>query len=196
MFQNTTNNTIKIVILFLFSGLVFSSCAKKPSGVRATIKTQQTNLNPSVSAQADMQGASASADYKISTIAIPTQTSDGFVVDVELLNPSGQVLPLSTHHENGNSDSEGVYTDSQRGLQVHILARCSAQDNCSKYTIIVTTLRNNQEIYQAAAISFKDDCKFNAVSSSFNVGQFLQSLNELNNKYNIAPTGDGDSCTI
>lgn len=193
MFQSNTNKTMKYVVLTFISLVLLSSCAKKTSGVRATVKTEQTNLNPPVSAQADLQGASVNADYKISTIAIPTPTATGHVVDVELLTPSGESLPLITHHENGNTDSEGVYTDSTRGLQVKVQSRCSQQDDCSKYTIIVTTYRNNQAIYQAAAISFREDCKFNSVSASFNVGQFLQSLNELDNKYNVTPKYD--SCT-
>lgn len=193
MFLFNTNKSMKCILLVFISLSVLSSCAKKPSGVRATVKTEQTNLNPSVSAQADLQGASVNADYKISTIAIPTPTAAGHVVDVELLTPSGESLPLITHHENGIADSEGIYTDSQRGLQVKVQARCSQQDDCSKYTIIVTTFRDNQAIYQAAAISFKDDCKFNSVSASFNAGQFLQSLNEIDYKYDVTPKYD--SCT-
>lgn len=195
MFHISTNKSkitfLIILILSVFSG----SCAKKSSGVRATVKTQQTDMNPYVSEQANLQGAGANADYKISTITIPNSTSTGFSVDVELLTPSGESLPLTTRHENGNTDSEGVYTDSQRGLQVHVQARCS-RDNCFKYTIIVTTIRNNQAIYQASAISFKDDCKYHSVSASFNAGEFIKTLNEADYKYNPSPANDIDSCSI
>ncbi len=194
MSQISTDKIMKLILLSFLSLSLFTSCAKEPAGVRATVKTQQTNLNPAVSAQADQQAAGAKADYKISTIAIPTQTAAGFSVDVELSTPSGERLPLTTRHENGNIDSEGVYNDTARSLQVHVMARCS-QDNCTKYTVIVTTIRNNQAIYQATAISYKDDCKFHSVSASFNVGEFLKSLNEVDNKYSVSPKNDIESCS-
>ncbi|MEK6627029.1 MAG: hypothetical protein AABY53_00245 [Bdellovibrionota bacterium] len=189
MTGNKVKNGMNLVLITLLSMTILSSCAKKDDRIRATVKTQQTNLNPTVSAQADQQGASVSADYKIATVAIPTQTGSGFTVSVELQSPSGEILPLTTRHENGVLDSEGVYSDSQRGLQIYVQARCS-QDSCTKYTLIVTTFRNNQALYQAAAISYKDDCKFNSVSASYSAGSFIQSLNDAENKYNTQPQGD------
>lgn len=191
MTQIKTKQKLKLAMITLLFMSVLSSCAKKDGGIRASVKTQQTNLNPTVSAQADQQAAAVNADYKISSIAIPTptQTSIGFTVGVELQSPSGEIIPLTTRHENGTLDSEGVYTDSQRGLQIYVQARCS-QDNCFKYTLVVTSLRNNQAIYQSAAISYSDDCKFNAVSASYSAGSFIQNLNDADNKYNPAPRND------
>lgn len=192
MSQNKTQTHFKIMMFLILTVSVFSSCAKKESGVRATVKSQQTNLNPTISAQADQQAASMNANYKIATVSIPEATEAGYAVNVELTTPSGEVLPLRTRHENGNTDSEGVYNDTQRGLQVHVLARCS-QGDCYKYTLIVTTAKNNQAIYQALAISYKDDCKFNAVSASYSVGSFLMSLNDAEyaeSKYQVSPKND------
>jgi|GEM_PF-5270243 len=175
---------------------VLSSCAKKESGVKAAVKSQGSGLNPAVSAQADQQGAALGADYKIATISIPvaSETDSGYIVNAELLTPTGQTLPLTTRHENGQNDSEGVYTDSQKALQVYVQARCFA-DNCFNYTLIVTVYKNNQQIYQAAAISYKDDCKFNAISASYSVGSFLQGLNDLDNKHNPTPKNDSTTCS-
>lgn len=195
MFQTNTHKTMKLILLSFIFVTGFSACSKKPSGVRATVKSEQTNLNPSVSTPADQQAAAMNANYKISTISVPTDTTAGQTVDVELLTPSGQTLPLTTRHENGSLSSEGIYNDTQRGLQVHVLASCSA-DSCMKYMIMVTVIKSNQALYQSIGISFKNDCKFNAASSSANVGQFLRSLQEVENKYNISPKNDIDSCSI
>lgn len=190
MFQIETEIRIfRLVFLPLFFVVVFSSCSKKQSSTRATVKTQQTQLNPTQTIAADQQAAAVQANYKISSISVPEATGSGFLVYVELTTPSGAALSLTTRHENGVMDSDGVYTDSQRGLQVYVLSRCS-QSDCSKYTILVTTYKSNQALYQDAAVSYKNDCKFNRVSASYNVGSFIYNLNDAEYKFNVSPTND------
>lgn len=184
-------------ILLALVAISFTSCAKKPSGIRAQVKSQQTNINPTVSAQADQQAASVKLDYKISTVSIPNalENGNGYSINVELVSPSGEVLPLTTQHENGRLDAFGTYNDTARDVQVQIQARCST-DECFKYTFISTVVKNNQKVYQAVAISYKDDCKFNIASSSFSAGQFVQDLNEVENKYKVFPVNDIESCSL
>jgi hypothetical protein len=190
MYQNKTHKTVKLILLSAVIIAGFSSCSKKANGVRASVKSEQTNLNPSVSSQADQQAAAMNATYKIATISVPDESTNS--VNVELLNPSGQILPLTTTHANGKLISEGTYNDTQRGLQVVVQASCSA-DACYKYMIMVTVVRNNQALYQSIGISYKNDCKFNAVSASANVGVFLRTLQEVENKYQPRPQ---DDCSI
>lgn len=193
MYQNETGKNLKKLVAVIFLASCFSACSKKPSGVRSQVKSQQTNLNPGVSSQADQQAASVGMDYKISTVSVPNPTDSGNTVDVQLLSPSGEYLPLTTRHENGNLDAYGVYNDSAKGVQVQVQARCSA-DDCFKYTFISTVIKNNQKVYQAVAISYKNDCKFNIASSSFSAGQFVQSLAEAENKYQVFPVNDIETC--
>lgn len=190
MFQIDTEFRIfKLVFLPLFFVMVFSSCSKKQSSTRAAVKTQQTQLNPAQTSSADQQAASVQANYKIASISVPESTGSGFLVYVELTSPNGSPLSLTTRHENGVLDSDGVYTDSQRGLQVYVLSRCS-QDDCSKYTILVTTYKSNQALYQDAAVSYKHDCKFNRVSASYSIGSFIYNLNDAEYKFNVTPMND------
>ncbi len=132
--------------------LVVFSCAPKKQGVRAQVKTAATPLNPGTSAVADQQAASQNAIYKISSISLPEINGSGVVINSDLLTPSGQYLPISTSHDIGQLDSQGVFTDSSRGLQVYVNARCSDSD-CTKYLLLVTVVRNNQAVYQSGAIS-------------------------------------------
>jgi hypothetical protein len=191
--MKTKNNGLQIFTVCVISLVVFS-CAPKKSGVRASVKSTQTNLNPAVSSVAEQQATAQNAIYKISSISIPTDTDAGVTVSSELLNPSNQYLPITTSHENGAMNSQGVFNDSARGLQVHVDARCSA-DGCYKYQLLVTVVRNNQAVFQSAAISFKNDCSFKSISVGSNAGQMFRSMDEFESKYsNVAPAEDIDSC--
>lgn len=194
MAQSHISIFAKLAVAMLAVAVTLSSCSKKAQGVRAQIKTQRNDLNASASGQADAQAAAQNAIYRIYSVSIPNQTDQGYSVDVELQTPDGMVLPVSTHHNGGQLDSQGRYTDSARGLDVQVQARCSA-DSCAKYLLIVTVFRSQQMVYQSLALSYKDDCKFYSLSSSANAGTFYSNLNtaesSLPRQYpNAVPTND------
>jgi hypothetical protein len=183
-------------LLVLSFCLIAFSCAKKPQGVRAQVKTQQNNLSPQQSAQATQQAAAISADYTFLTLSLPKQIEDsnGFSIDLELQIPGGKILPITTKHENGNLFSEGVYNDTERNNLVHIQANCSS-NNCEKYTVLVTVYKNNNPVFETFAVSFANDCRFNVVSTSYSNGNFFKYINQAENSYmNVAPLNDISTC--
>lgn len=187
------SKALQSITVFLVCFGAFS-CAPKKSGVRADVKTASTTLNPGTAAIAEQQAQAQNAMYKISSISLPHQSDIGATVDSELLNPSNQYLPVTTAHENGQMDSQGIFNDTQRGLQVHVQARCT-DSVCTKYILLVTVVRNNQALFQSAAISFKDDCSFYTSSVSSGTGQMYQSLDGFASAYSsVQPRNDGDSC--
>ncbi len=187
-------NLKQITLVLFLSAFIFSCAPKKSSGVRAQVKSSQTNLNPAVSSAAEQQATLQNAVYKINTVSLPNLTGAGFTVNSELIDPSNQYLPVTTSHENGALDSQGVFTDSTRGLQVYVNARCSS-DECFKYLLLVTVVRNNQAIFQTGAISYKNDCRFKSVSMGTNVGQMFQNMNDFESRYsNVMPDNDSESC--
>lgn len=188
---------LKSLLAVLLVAGSFSACSKKPSGVRAQVKTQRNDLNGPVSQQADAQGAALNANYRIATVSVPNQTDAGVTIDVQLTTPDGLNLPVTTHHENGQLDSQGIYSDTARNLQIYVQARCSA-DNCAKYLLMISAVRNQQVVYQSVALSYKDDCKFYALSSSTNAGSFYYSLDEAETRIareypNAVPRNDAVS---
>lgn len=195
MFQN--KNLVKALnlglILLVFHS--FSCSQKKASGVRGQVKKNQAVINPTTSTQAQQQAAAADALYKINSISFPNATGSGHTVEVELLTPGNEYLPVTTSHENGNLDSQGIYNDTARGLKVYVQARCST-DDCFKYILLVTVTRNNQSVYQTGALSYSNDCKFNSISVSPNAGQMYQNLSTFEfSLQNIQPVNDIDSCS-
>lgn len=180
--------------VLLSLSLVAFSCAPKKQGVRAQIKTSGTPLNPGNSAVADQQATAQNAIYKISSISLPESTGVGVIVNSDLLTPNNQYLPISTSHENGQLDSQGIFNDTSRGLQVYVNARCSDSE-CVKYLLLVTVVRNNQAVYQSGAISYKDDCNFYYVSNTASTGQMHQSMDSFSSAYaHVNPSGDSTSC--
>lgn len=170
------------------------SCAPKKQGVRAQVKTTGTPLQAGNSAIADQQATAQNAIYKISSISLPVATDYGVEITSDLLNPSNQYLPISTTHETGQLDSQGIFNDTARGLQVYVNARCSDSE-CTKYLLLVTVVRNNQAVYQSGAISYKDDCNFYYVSNTAQTGQMHQSMNSFSSAYaDRGPSGDTTSC--
>ncbi len=187
----------KLTLLFCLSAftVMTTSCDKQNRPVRPTTKTEQTVLSQDSSNQALQQAAALNANYTVATISLPNKTDKGYTVDVELKNPSGGVLPLTTRHENGQNAIDGTYNDTTRGLQVYIQASCSS-DQCSKYLLLATVYKNNQPIYQTLAISYKDDCKFSVVMNSTSFGSFYQNLSAAESaSQNVRPVNDGDKCT-
>jgi hypothetical protein len=196
MFQIKTKSTLRLLVIVVASVLAFASCAKKGTGVKAQVKTTQDSLNPSVSAAADQQAASQNANYTVASVSVPNQTAGGYTVDSQLKSPSGELIPVTTHHENGILDSGGTYTDSARGLNVIVNARCTTSD-CNKYLLLVTVTRNNAAVYQTLVVSYSNDCKFHSVSSSGSVGQYYTSMNQAAaSSYAATPArNDIDTCS-
>jgi hypothetical protein len=189
---NLKRSTQWLILLSL--SLVAFSCAPKKQGVRAQAKTTGTPLNPGTSAVADQQAVAQNAIYKISSISFPEASDFGVVVNSELLTPNNQYLPISTSHENGQLDSQGIFNDTSRGLQVYVNARCSDSE-CTKYLLLVTVVRNNQAVYQSGAISFKDDCNFYYVSNTSTTGSMHQSMDSFSSAFaGVRPSGDTTSC--
>ena len=194
MSQYEMKSLVKILVLVMALASL-GACSKPQRGTRAQTKTPNS-LNPASSSQATQQAAALNANFTLATISLPTDTGSGQTVNVELQIPSGQILPLTTRHENGNLVSDGVYTDAQSGSQLRIQSSCS-RDNCSKYLILVTVFKSNQAVYQTFGISYREDCTFSVVSASSSVGSFFRDIYAAENQYsNIGPMNDIDSCTV
>ena len=177
---------------FIFICAVSFSCAKKPSGIRAVKKTDTVSMNPAVSTQSEQQAQAQNLIYKITTLSIPKATESGFTVDSDLQNPDRQYLPITTSHNTTNLYSEGSFTDSVRKAEVYVQAECYGQD-CYKYLMLVTVVKNNQTVYQTAALSFKDDCKFYSISVAQGVATFFKTIQDLDdyaNTRNYSPKND------
>ncbi len=190
MNQTKTSN-LKAVLTCWCLGILAFSCAPQKQGVRAQVKTEQTNLNPATSTTADQQAQAQNAIYKINTVSLPVETNGGVVINSELLTPNSQYMPISTSHENGTLNSQGVFNDTARGLQVFVNARCD-NASCDKYLLLVTVVRNNQAVYQSGALSYKDDCNFYSIAVGNSTGSMFQSMDAFaNSSYaNRASAGD------
>ena len=195
MFQIKNTKSLEKLFTFFFFIVVcaFSfSCAKKPSGVRAEKKIDSVNMNPAVSTQSEQQAQAQSLNYKIATLSVPKVVGTGFSIDSDLQNPDQQYLPITTSHEASNLYSEGSFNDSARGAKVYVQAQCFGQD-CYKYLMMVTVVKNNQTVFQTAALSFKDDCKFYSISVAQGVATFFKSIQDLDdyaNTRNYSPKND------
>lgn len=192
--QKRISKITHVVFMSLFV-MMAASCDKPQRAVRATVKSQQNIIAPGSTSQADSQASAMNVNYSIATIAVPVPTSAGYTVNVELKDPSNQYLPFTTRHENGTNLIDGVYNDSRRGLVVHIEARCSS-DNCTKYTLLVTTFKNNAAVFQTFAISYSEDCAFNVVKSTTSFGQMYRDISVAESANSgIAPRNDIDTCS-
>lgn len=194
MTQNKT--TLKVIILSVTAGFLFS-CSPKAAGVRGQVKTGQTNLDPSISAQSNQIAAQQGNLYEIRSVTLPkAATSGGWDIDVVLSTPNNDSISLTTHHDSANLSTEGTFPDKARDLIVKAQSRCSS-DNCEKYILLVTVLKNNAADFQTGAISFKSDCNFFSISIGRTVANLFTSLDQFNSKYNPTPANnakDGESC--
>ena len=196
MFQiKNTQSQEKLLTFFFFIFIcaMSFSCAKKPSGVRATKKTDAISMNPAVTNQSEQQAQAQNLVYKIATLSVPVATETGFSVDADIQNPDRQFLPVTTSHESGNLYSEGSFSDAARGAQVYVQAECFGQD-CYKYLMLVTVKKNNQTVYQTAALSFKDDCQFYSISVAQGVASFFKSIEDLDNYANTRNYSPKNDC--
>lgn len=194
MFQNKINATISKVTGLIALSLFAFACAPKPAGVRAQIKTGQTNMDPAISANSQQQAAVQGTNYQIRSISLPSDVPNGQTVSVELVTPNNQYLPLTTQHVNGALEIEGNYPGSVPGMQVNVQARCSA-DACARYDFLLTVSKGGVRVFQTGAISFKQDCKFYTVSIGSNVAQLFPNLASFVARYNPVPADDGSTCT-
>ncbi|MBC7420768.1 MAG: hypothetical protein H7328_08570 [Bdellovibrio sp.] len=196
MFQNKMTQKFFAAGIIALTCLSFS-CSPKAAGVRAQIKTGQQSLDANVTALSQQQALVQGTNYTINSISLPSAVAGGQEVSIELKTPDNQYLPVTTKHLNGVLDTQGTYNDTARAQQVNIQARCTAGD-CSKYTLLVTVVKNGTKLFQAGAISYKSDCKFFSISIGYNVAQIQSSLTAFEATYNPTPsndaTEDGESC--
>lgn len=187
--QKRISKITHVVFMSLFV-MMAASCDKPQRAVRSTVKSQQNIIAPGSSSQAEQQATAMNVNYSISSISVPVQTATGYTVNVELKNPSGEFLPFTTRHEGGNNLIDGVYNDTSRGLVVHIEARCSS-DSCTKYTLLVTTFKNNTAVYQTFGLSYEADCSYYVKNSTASFGQMYTNLGVAESQNSgIAQTND------
>ena len=183
---NLTQKTMYIALISM--GCFFSACSPKAEGVRGQVKSGQTNLNPNLTAQSNIQASAAGANFQIKSVTAPiANDTGGFDIDVELTSPANQPITFRTHHDQNAMETQGNYNDPS-GFQLTVQARCSL-DNCSKYLLLVTVQKNSQKQFQTGAISFSTDCSFYTVSIAANVAPLLQSLNDFEMRYPASPMG-------
>lgn len=198
MFQNKTNAKLSKVagqVTALIAISLFAiACAPKPAGVRAQIKTGQTNMDPAISSNSQQQANVQGTNYQIRSISLPSDVSGGQSVSVELVTPNNQYLPLTTQHVGGALEIEGNYPGATPGMQVNVQARCSA-DGCARYDFLLTVSKGGVRVFQTGAISYKQDCKFYTVSIGSNVAQLFPNLASFVSRYNPVPADDGSTCT-
>ena len=133
-------------------------------------------------------------NYSIATIDEPAPSNTGYTVNVELKTPANEFIKLTTRHENGSNNVQGTYNDSARGLVVYVDAHCSS-DQCLKYTLLVTTVKNNQKVYQEFAVSYKNDCTYSVKRNSASYGQFYSGIDAAeSDNSNITPLNDIQNC--
>ena len=110
--------------------------------------------------------------YQVTVVEVPGESTDGiFVVKSEIKTPSGQFIPVTTTHINGQ-DANGVIDDAANGSKIDVRAKCIGA-NCEKYILLFTVVVNQQAVHQIAIISYNYQTYFNmehvnkAVTSNF-----------------------------
>lgn len=190
-------NTYKKVIevLFTVSALVvLASCAKKGSGVRAIKQTESVMLNPAISKPSIQAADTQQLLYTITSLERPELASESDPqtrIKLEISTPDQRYVPIETMHVDGN-DSFGFFDDTQKnGTKLDIRARCEG-NQCDRYLLLVTVVKNGYAIHQLAAISYSVDCKFNLENINFTVapGKMYANLNELSQRNTIKAIND------
>lgn len=162
----------------LMVGLVAASfgCQKKSTGTVQAKKQAGSALVPQqVINNSNQQGAMYGVNYNIATIDYPNCANGSCSVNIEIKTPQNQYLQFTTNHY-GYQDSFGTYNDPS-GAIVQIQARCEGQA-CDKYALLATVTKNGQNMFQSAAISYKNDCNFYvaSLSSQYNMYQSIDQL--------------------
>ncbi len=181
-------STVALITLSLYA----FSCAPKAAGVRAQVKTGQTNMDPAISTVSQQQAMNQGVNYQIRSISLPNDVAGGQIINVELVTPGNQYLPLTTQHIDGALETQGNYTDSARGLTLNVQARCST-DACGRYDLLLTVTKGGVRVFQTGAVSYKQDCKFFAVSIGSNVSQLFANLAAFTAKYNPYAADDAQN---
>jgi len=190
-------NTYKKVLEIFFTVsaiIVLSSCAKKGSGVRAIKQTDSVMTNPAVSTPSIQAADTQQLRYNITSLERPELASDSDPqtrIKLEISTPDQRYLPIETLHIDGN-DSSGFFDDTTKNaVKLDIRARCEGEQ-CTRYLLLVTVVKNGYAIHQLAAISFIDDCKFNLENINFSVpgARMYSSLDELSQRNTISARND------
>lgn len=179
--MNTTQGLAKkwfSLSAYVFLVAISFSCAKKPETVRAIKKTEAIGMNPAVTAQSQAQISTKNFNYNIVSVSRPQVSATGFTIDAEIQTPDNQFMPITTTHDSTGAMSQGSFQDTVRGSVVVVQAQCLGE-GCLKYLVLVSVTKNNQMMYQSAAISYKDDLRFYFAAIAQGQGTFFQTLTDL-----------------
>ena len=162
--KNVLNHQMWLAIsIFAASFILFSSCAKKGSPVRAIKQTGSTPMNVVTSDQSINVAGTQKLLYNIMSISFPelSQDTSDVAINSELKTPDNRYIPITTTHKSDGYDSVGVIDDMEKnGTKVDIRARCIGQ-NCEKYLMLATVVKSGFAVHQLAVVSYSTDCKFN-----------------------------------
>jgi hypothetical protein len=190
--------TLLTVAIFAGSFVLFSSCAKKGSPVRAVkTQTESTTMNNVTSTQSAQAAGAQALSYTITSISIPQSDESSIKIDSEIKTPDGRYIPITTTHT-ANQDSVGVIDDREKnGNLIDIRARCvdnnnSYSLNCEKYLMLATIVKNGYAVHQLAVVSYSNDCKFNLenISPAVSGLRIYSSLDDLAQRNTAVPQND------
>lgn len=146
-----TQSTLKIVLLAGLFSFGFS-CAKQPSGVRVVKQVTGLAMNQAVSQQSMNDASAMGVSYLLKSIERPEKMDNGTItVKTEVQTPDGQYLPLTSNHTTEKPQAYGIL-NLKSDEKLDVRAKCYGSE-CEKYIILVTVIKNNQSVYQIAAIS-------------------------------------------
>ncbi len=182
----------KKIFLYLFVVTFVFSCSKKDESSEAASsntfqKTNVLKLNSAETDQAIIQSQQSNINYKVKTINTPSQTKTGYKVNFLVKSPNNRNLYFTTLHENGQLDVNLAKNDGLYKVKIH--ARCSA-DDCFKYLLLISILKDNLVVYQNTVISYVNDCRFHSAISTDKIGKIFSNLNDAENFFNVAPLND------
>lgn len=180
--------------MFLLAALIFSSCAKKGTNVRAVKQTEGNVMNVATSTTSIAAASAQSLMYDINSISwpIPSETSAEVHIDSEIKTPTNKFIAISTNHKSEGVDSRGVTDDTENATKLDIRARCVGE-NCEKYLMLATIVKGGYAIHQLAVISYSNDCKYNLENVNYTVKSFYQNLDQLAQQNNIQPRNDRET---
>lgn len=172
------NLKFKMVQAFVILVLALSgaSCAKKSSKTRS-VKTAQKIINTQTTQQSAQLAEQQDIRYLLNSVSTPQQNEDGtWTVDSEVTRQS-QYLPFSTTH-GADPNAYGVYNDAGPGTKLDIRARCIGEE-CEKYVLLLTIVKNGYAYHQIAAISFKQDDFFYIEERNYQRIQLYNDVDEV-----------------
>lgn len=159
--MSTTKTKQIILAATAVMAMFILSCAKKPTGVRSVKQTTHNVVNPQVTNPSVQAAGAQNIHYQLTSIELPGEPVNGTIsVRSEILTPSGYYIPITTTHTAAQMDAYGVVNDNDNGVKLDIRTRCIGQ-NCEKYIMLITVVKNNHSVHQMIAISNYNQSFFN-----------------------------------